>query len=80
MDKKELWVGYTRDAAARYVVPDEVDDADDLVDDMTSVVTKYADEMLDQFESREEDGFFEQESSAPRPRTRKRKPKTETED
>ena len=51
-DEKELWVGWTRDAISRYLVPEEIDDADDLVDDMVDVATKYADSMLDEYEER----------------------------
>jgi len=57
-DKKELWVQWTRDAAKRYVMPDEIESADDLVDDMVEITTKYADTMLDEFEAREEDRAF----------------------
>ena len=52
VDKKELWVGWTHDAMSRYVMPEEVDDSDDLVDDMAEVATTYADQMLDEYESR----------------------------
>jgi len=52
VDKKELWVGWTRDAMSRYVMPEEVDDSDDLVDDMAEVATTYADQMLDEYENR----------------------------
>ena len=51
-DKKELWVGWTRDAAARYVMPEDIEDTDELVDDMVDVTTKYADSMLDELEER----------------------------
>jgi len=73
MSKAEMWVAWTRDAVARYVVPDEVEDADELVDDMTDVVIKYADTMLEEFEER-----FSGGASEPRAKTRKRK--TERED
>lgn len=49
---KELWVGWTRDAMSRYVMPDDIDDVDDLVDDMTAAATKYADAMVEEFEER----------------------------
>ena len=52
VDKKELWVGWTRDAMSRYVMPEEVEDSDELVDDMAEVATTYADQMLDEYENR----------------------------
>ena len=51
-DKKDLWVGWTHDAMSRYVMPDDIDDVDDLVDDMVSAATKYADAMIEEFEER----------------------------
>jgi hypothetical protein len=72
IDKKEIWVQWTRDAVSRYVVPDEVEDADELVDDMSDVALKFADTMLDEFEDR-----FEPAGDR-RPRTRKRKSAAET--
>jgi hypothetical protein len=51
-DKKELWVGWTHDAMSRYVMPDDIDDVDDLVEDMVAAATKYADAMVDEFEER----------------------------
>lgn len=51
-DMKELWVGWTHDAMSRYVMPDDIDDVDDLVDDMTAAATKYADAMVEEFEER----------------------------
>jgi hypothetical protein len=51
-DKKELWVGWTRDAISQYAIPEEVENTDELVDDMRDVATKYADSMLDEFEER----------------------------
>ena len=68
MSKAEMWVAWTRDAVGRYVVPDEVEDADELVDDMTDVVIKYADTMLEEFEER-----FDKPNEARRPRARKTK-------
>jgi hypothetical protein len=50
IDKKELWVNWTRDAMSRYVMPDEIEDADDLVDDMANVATQFANQMLDNYE------------------------------
>jgi len=49
---KDLWVGWTRDAMSRYVMPEEVEDIDDLVDDMAAVTATYADQMLDEYENR----------------------------
>ena len=68
ISKAEMWVQWTRDATARYVVPEEVEDADELVDDMSEVATKFADTMLDEFEER-----FSGGTSEPRRKTRKRK-------
>lgn len=55
-DKKELWVGWTHDALGNYVMPDDIDDVDELVDDMVEASTKYADSMLDEYENRFGDG------------------------
>jgi hypothetical protein len=52
VDKKALWVNWTRDAMSRYVMPEEVEDSDELVDDMASVASTYADQMLDEYENR----------------------------
>ena len=52
LDKKELWVGWTRDAMSRYVIPDEIDDIDEQIDDMAEVASGYADQMLEEFEDR----------------------------
>ena len=73
ISKAEMWVAWTRDAVGRYVVPDEVEDADELVDDMTDIAIKYADTMLDEFDERFSGGTSE-------PRTKTRKRKTERED
>lgn len=51
-DKKEMWVQWTHDAMSRYVLPDDIEDADEQVDDMTEIATKYADSMLDEYEER----------------------------
>ena len=69
ISKAEMWVQWSRDAVARYVVPEEVEDADELVDDMSDVATKFADQMLDEFEERFSGGTSEPR----RPKTRKRK-------
>jgi hypothetical protein len=51
-DKKLLWVAWTHDAISRYVMPDDVDDVDELVDDMVDTATKYADAMVEECEER----------------------------
>jgi len=68
MSKAEMWVQFALGAVSRYVVPDEVEDADELVDDMSDVAIKFADEMLDEFEER-----FDKPNEARRPRARKTK-------
>jgi hypothetical protein len=73
MDKQALWIGWTHDAIARYVMPEDIEDADELADDMVDVVTKYADSMLDEAEKR-----FE--PSARGGKRRKRKDEEEEED
>lgn len=70
-DKKTLWVGWTHDAMSRYVMPDDIDDVDDLVDDMASAATKYADVMLEEFEGRFSGGAG---------RSRKKKPVDDDDD
>jgi len=54
MDKnlKDLWVGWTRDAMARYESPDEIKYLDELIDDMADTATGYADAMLEEYEER----------------------------
>jgi hypothetical protein len=72
MSKAEMWIQWTRDATARYQVPEEVEDADELVDDMSDVAIKFADTMLDEYEER---------FNGPTDRaTPKRKRRTEKED
>jgi len=73
-NKKELWIQFAHDAQSRYVIPEEVEDQDELVDDMVEVATKYADSMLDEYEGR-----FEEARGSSR-RRGKRKPKSETEE
>jgi len=51
-DVKDLWVGWTHDAMSRYVMPDDIDDVDDLVEDMVAAATKYADAMVEELEER----------------------------
>lgn len=69
-DKKELWVGWTRDAMSKYTPPDGKVDTEELVDDMIEVTSGYADGMLDEYEKRFDGGGG---------RARRRKPE-ETED
>jgi len=76
VDKKELWVGWTRDAMLKYAPPEnDKIDTDGLVDDMVDVTTKYADAMLDEFEER-----FEGVERAPRTRGKRKKPADDEED
>jgi hypothetical protein len=51
-EQKELWVKFAHDAQSRYVIPDEIEDVDQLVDDMIEASTQYADGMLDEYEKR----------------------------
>jgi hypothetical protein len=56
---KGLWVGWTRDAMARFEMPLEIEDEDeldDLVDTMADVSTSFADAMLEEYENRFEGG------------------------
>lgn len=66
LDKRELWVDWTQEALAKYEAPDQIEDADELVDDMVATATKYADSMLDEYEER-----FESRGGAGRRRKRK---------
>lgn len=50
--EEELWVGFARDAMSSYAKPDDIEDAEDLVDDMSAVACDYADAMCDEFEER----------------------------
>jgi hypothetical protein len=54
-DKKELWVGWTNDAASVYDPPADLDD-DELVDDAAGFAVEYADAMLEEYEARFEGG------------------------
>jgi len=74
-DKKDLWVQWTHDAMSKYVMPDKIDDTDDLVDDMADVTVKYADQMLDEYEER----FGGDGGRAPNRRRRKPEDKPEEE-
>jgi hypothetical protein len=52
IDKKEMWVKFAQAAQSRYMIPEDIDNADELVDDMVEVSVKYADSMLDEFDER----------------------------
>ena len=52
MDEKELWVRFACAVIESYEIPDEIDDVEELVDDMTALAGKTADAMLDEFEER----------------------------
>lgn len=51
-EKKEMWVAWTMNAINRYVIPEDIEDSEELVDDMVDVATKFADSMLEEFEER----------------------------
>lgn len=58
-EKQALWVGWTHDAMARYEMPVEIDDEDeldDLVDTMADVAAGFADAMLEEYTNRFEGG------------------------
>jgi predicted site-specific integrase-resolvase len=74
ISKAEMWVQFATAAVARYVVPEEVEDADELVDDMSEVATQFADQMLDEYDERFLGG------TERKPKTRKRKHPAQTED
>ena len=71
MDRKDLWVGWTHDAMSQYRMPEEVEDADELVEDMADVAAKYADEMLEAYTTRFGEGGG---------RSRRRKPADDDDD
>lgn len=71
--EKEMWIDWTHDAMSAYSKSDELDDPKEIVTDMISVATDYADGMLDEYEER----FGG--SGAKRSRKRK-KPKEEDDD
>ena len=68
-EKKELWVAWTRAALSNYDPPEFEDDDDDeeLVDDMVSVSTKYADAMLEEYEQRFNEGKARRRKKKPDP-------------
>jgi hypothetical protein len=71
IDKKELWVGWTRDAMSKYIPPDGKIDTKELVEDMVETTVGYANAMLEEFEDHFEGG---------RARGRRRKPDDDEED
>ena len=52
LDENELWVQWTHDAMNRYVMPDDIEDAEELADDMNEIATMYADGMIDEYNKR----------------------------
>ncbi len=51
-EAKELWVQFALGAVANYTVPESIDDADEQVDDMAEIASKFADAMMDEYEER----------------------------
>ena len=51
-ETKELWVKFAIAALGSYSIPDEVEDTEELVDDMSDVAANTADAMLDEYEER----------------------------
>lgn len=51
-EKKDLWVQWSKSAISRFVMPDEIDDAEELVNEMVAVAADFADAMLDEYEER----------------------------
>ena len=51
-DKKELWVGWSHAAVRGYKMPEEVDNAEELAEDMADVAAGFADAMLEEYEER----------------------------
>ena len=51
-EKEKIWLEFAHDATRRYVMPDAIEDSEDLVDDMAEIATGYADAMLEEFEER----------------------------
>ena len=56
MDEKELWVRFAEAAIGRYVLPDDVEDAEDVADDMAEVAVLFADAMLEEYKNRFSEG------------------------
>lgn len=54
-EDKELWVGWTNDAASVYEPPDDLD-PDEAVDDAADFAVEYANAMLEEYEARFEGG------------------------
>jgi|GEM_PF-3184080 len=80
IDKVKIWNEYARDATQRYVVPDEIDDVEELTNDMVDVATGYADLMLEELEDRIADGTFGGGSRGRASRRRRREEPEEPEE
>lgn len=52
MDEKELWIRFAEAAVSRYVLPDDVENAEEVADDMADVATNFADAMSEEFKKR----------------------------
>lgn len=48
-EDQELWIGFARAALASFRAPENVEDAHEIVDNMVSIATSAADEMLDEY-------------------------------
>jgi hypothetical protein len=71
-EEKELWVDWTRDAISAYTEPDDIKDADELLNDMVDSATSYADAMLEEYKERFAGGTAR--------RRRKKKPEPDPDD
>jgi hypothetical protein len=56
MDEKELWVRFVEAAVSRYVLPDDVEDAEEVADDMADVAVHFADAMAEEYKKRFDEG------------------------
>lgn len=72
-EEKELWVSWTHDALGAYTEPDDLKDADELLDDMVDSAIGYADAMLDEYKARFSGGTA-------RRRGRRKKPELDPDD
>jgi len=52
MKEEELWVLMVQAAVSRYVLPDDVEDAEEVADDMRDVAVNFADAMLEEHKKR----------------------------
>lgn len=76
MEDGELWVEFAKAAIQNYEIPDDIEDAAELADDMSEVCAQIADSMLEEYKGR----FAGGERAAPRARrSRKRERETESE-